>query len=50
MHARGGLQTEYMGEEWFTNVEAALEEAKHCDMRAWHMMKMAGQVDLAMEL
>lgn len=35
MHARGGLQTEYMGEEWFANVEAALEEAKRCDMQAW---------------
>lgn len=35
MHARGGLQTEYMGEEWFANVEAALEEAKRCDMRVW---------------
>lgn len=21
MHARGGLQTEYMGEEWFDNIE-----------------------------
>ena len=35
MHARGGLQTEYMGEDWFANVEAALEEAKRCDMRVW---------------
>ena len=24
MHARGGLQTEYMGEEWFDNVAASI--------------------------
>jgi len=35
MHARGGLQTEYMVEEWFANVEAAIEEAESCDMQAW---------------
>ena len=35
MHARGGLQTEYMGDEWFANIEAAIDEAEHCDMRAW---------------
>ena len=26
MHARGGLQTEYMGEEWFENIGACIEE------------------------
>ena len=35
MHARGGLQTEYMGEEWFANVEASIDEAKKRNMRAW---------------
>lgn len=35
MHARGGLQTDYMGEEWFANVEAAIETAEGCDMHPW---------------
>ena len=35
MHARGGLKTEYMGEEWFSNIKAASEEAKKCGMFAW---------------
>lgn len=35
MHARGGLQTEYMGKEWFDNVSAAIDEAKKCGMYAW---------------
>lgn len=35
MHARGGLQTEYMGEEWFENVKASIEEAKNLSMDAW---------------
>ena len=35
MHARGGLQTEYMGEEWFDNVSAAIEEADARGMHAW---------------
>ena len=35
MHARGGLQTEYMGDEWFENVEAAIGEAKENGMYAW---------------
>ncbi len=35
MHARGGLQTEYMGEEWFENVTAAVDEAKKLGMYAW---------------
>ena len=28
MHARGGLQTPYMEEEWFENVTASVEEAE----------------------
>lgn len=35
MHARGGLQTEYMGEEWFENVSASIEKAKELGMYAW---------------
>lgn len=35
MHARGGLQTEYMGEEWFDNVAAAIDAAGECGMRPW---------------
>lgn len=35
MHARGGLQTEFMGEEWFGNISRAAEEAKKLDMGAW---------------
>lgn len=35
MHARGGLQTEYMGEEWFRNVAAGIDEAKKLGMYAW---------------
>lgn len=35
MHARGGLQTEYMGGEWFDNIEAAAAKAKECGMYAW---------------
>ena len=35
MHARGGLQTEYMGEEWFENVEAATARGEELGMRPW---------------
>ncbi|MBQ8640208.1 MAG: hypothetical protein IJ468_13715 [Lachnospiraceae bacterium] len=35
MHARGGLQTPYMGEEWFAQVTASVEEADICGMDAW---------------
>ncbi len=35
MHARGGLQTPYMEDEWFDNVTASLEEGKRCGMRPW---------------
>lgn len=35
MHARGGLQTEYMGEEWFENITAGIDKAKELDMHAW---------------
>ncbi len=32
MHARGGLQTEYLGDEWFDNVAASIDEAKKLGM------------------
>ncbi len=35
MHARGGLQTEYMGDEWFENVSVAADEAEKRSMGAW---------------
>lgn len=35
MHARGGLVTEYMGEEWMKAVEACIDEAKKQNMNAW---------------
>ncbi len=35
MHARGGLQTEYMKKEWFDNVTAATEEAEERSMYPW---------------
>lgn len=35
MHARGGLQTPYMEEEWFENVTASVEEAEKLGMYAW---------------
>lgn len=35
MHARGGLKTPYMGEEWFDNVTAAVEEGRERGMYPW---------------
>lgn len=35
MHARGGLETEYMGKEWFDNVEVGITEGKKRGMEAW---------------
>ncbi len=35
MHARGGLQTEYMGEEWFENIEVGIKKAEENGMDAW---------------
>lgn len=35
MHARGGLQTEYMGKEWFENINIGIEEGKTKGMGAW---------------
>ena len=35
MHARGGLQTEYLSEEWYQMVSASIDEAKKLGMDAW---------------
>ena len=35
MHARGGLQTEYLSREWFDNVDAAVDEGTKRGMWAW---------------
>lgn len=35
MHARSGLETEYMGEEWFQCVAACADEAEKLGMEAW---------------
>ncbi|MDD4689483.1 MAG: hypothetical protein PHE51_07025 [Eubacteriales bacterium] len=35
MHARGGLQTEYMSEEWFDNVATCIKEGKKRGMGSW---------------
>jgi len=35
MHARGGLKTPYMGEEWMQCIEACCDEAKKLGMDAW---------------
>ena len=35
MHARGGLKTEYMGEEWFDCIKACMYKADELGMEAW---------------
>ncbi|MBR2971420.1 MAG: hypothetical protein IKC61_00650 [Clostridia bacterium] len=35
MHARGGLATEYMGDKWFENVKASIEEGDRLGMHSW---------------
>ena len=35
MHARGGLQTPYMGEEWMANIQAGIDEGARRGMGAW---------------
>ena len=35
MHARGGLMTEYMSDEWFACIDACIDEAKKLGMQAW---------------
>lgn len=35
MHARGGLETEYLSEEWYSCIRACVDEAKKLNMEAW---------------
>lgn len=35
MHARSGLKTQYLSEEWFDCIQAGLDGAKQEDMNAW---------------
>lgn len=35
MHARTGLKDEYLGERWFSCIEACLKKARELDMEAW---------------
>ena len=42
MHARGGLQTEYMGSEWFDNIQTGINEGNARNMEPW-----AYEVDFA---
>lgn len=35
MHARSGLLTEYLSEEWMQCIEVCAEEAQKLDMKAW---------------
>ena len=35
MHARGGLQTEYMGKEWMDNIKTGIREGTSRNMQAW---------------
>ncbi len=35
MHARSGLKTEYLSEEWMRCIEDCAKEAKESDMQAW---------------
>jgi len=35
MHSRVGLSTPYLGSEWFTAINACIDEAQKLDMEAW---------------
>lgn len=35
MHARGGLQVEYLSDEWFDCTKACIDKAKELGMKAW---------------
>ena len=35
IHARAGLETKYMGEEWFRNISAAVDEGRKRNMQPW---------------
>ena len=35
MHARAGLKTEYLSDEWFDCIKSCIDKAKEMDMQAW---------------
>ncbi|PHV70449.1 hypothetical protein CS063_10165 [Sporanaerobium hydrogeniformans] len=35
MHARGGIQTDYLGEEWFEKIELGIQEGIKADVHPW---------------
>jgi len=35
MHARSGLVTEYLSDEWFEAIKVCMDEAEKCSMDAW---------------
>ena len=35
MHARGGLETEYLSDDWFNCINVCIDEAKKLGMEAW---------------
>ena len=35
MHARGGLLTDYLSDDWFNVTRAAIHAAEKCDMNPW---------------
>lgn len=35
MHARGGLTTEYLGDDWFKCIDACLDVGKRVEMESW---------------
>lgn len=49
MHARCGLETEYLSDEWYSCVKACIDEAKKQGMKRGHTMKTDGLADLPEE-
>ena len=43
MHARGGLITEYLSDDWFDCINACVDEGKKSAWRAGAMTKTAGR-------
>lgn len=35
MHARGGLETEYLSDDWYDCIKACVDEGKKLDMESW---------------
>ena len=46
MHARSGLQTEYLSEEWMECIEACADEAERLGMKLGHTMRTDGRAVL----